>query len=60
MCTGFRVIATARSLSKIEHLRAKGVDILELDVTKFESIAAVKNDVEKLTGGKLDFLVNNA
>ncbi len=60
LSTGFRVFATARSLAKIEPLIAKGIEILELDVTKSESIAAVKEEVKKTTGGKLDFLVNNA
>jgi NAD(P)-dependent dehydrogenase (short-subunit alcohol dehydrogenase family) len=58
--TCFRVFATARSLSKILPLSAKGVEVLELDVTKLESVAAVKSEVEKCTAGKLDFLINNA
>jgi len=57
---GFRVFATARSISKIEALTSKGIETLELDVSKPESIAAAQEDVKKLTGGKLDILINNA
>lgn len=37
-----------------------GMSTLSLEVTKPESIAQAKKDVEELTGGKLDVLVNNA
>lgn len=57
---GIRVFATARDLSKVEHLRNLGLDILQLDVTSADSIAKIAGEVEKATGGKLDFLVNNA
>jgi 1-acylglycerone phosphate reductase len=60
LSTGFRVFATARSSAKIESLAAKGIEILDLDVTKIESIATAKDVVKRKTGGKLDFLVNNA
>lgn len=33
---------------------------LSLDVTKPESVTAIKTEVEKLSDGKLDVLVNNA
>lgn len=33
---------------------------IALDVTSAESIAKCKEEVTELTGGKLDFLVNNA
>jgi len=57
---GYRVFATARSLAKIEPLSSKGIEVLELDVTKPESITTVRADVKKRTGGTLDMLVNNA
>ncbi len=60
LSTGFRVFATARSLAKIEPLAEKGIEILELDVTKSESIGTAKDEVKRKTGGKLNFLVNNA
>lgn len=54
------VCATARDLSKIEHLRQLGCEIIMLDVTKPETIAAAAAIVETKTGGRLDMLVNNA
>lgn len=41
-------------------LAAAGVATLVLDVTNADSIARVKEDVTKITGGTLDILVNNA
>jgi NAD(P)-dependent dehydrogenase (short-subunit alcohol dehydrogenase family) len=37
-----------------------GMSTLQLDVTSKDSIDAAKVEVEKLTGGYLDILVNNA
>lgn len=41
-------------------LKEVGIDTLELDVTEAESVQRVKAQVEKMTGGMLDVLVNNA
>ncbi|CAK7264313.1 NADPH-dependent 1-acyl dihydroxyacetone phosphate reductase [Sporothrix epigloea] len=41
-------------------LAAKGIATVTLDVTSQESITQCKAAVSKLTGGRLDFLVNNA
>ena len=41
-------------------LKALDIETLQLDVTNKESIAAVRDEVASLTGGKLDILVNNA
>lgn len=57
---GLRVFATARDLAKIEHLKAIGLEVLQLDVTSSESIRNAVDEVHKVTGGRLDFLVNNA
>ena len=57
---GVRVFATARDLSKIQHLKSIGLDILELDVTSEESIQDAVKYIQKETGGKLNYLVNNA
>lgn len=54
------MIATARRIEVLEELAAKGVATVQLDVTSKESIAQCKEEVSKLTSGKLDFLVNNA
>lgn len=37
-----------------------GISTLSLDVTNSEDIAAAKTEVERLTGGALDILINNA
>lgn len=58
---GFRVFATLRNRSKAGALeKIKGIEILELDVASEESIHQCAKAVEKLTGGSLDVLVNNA
>lgn len=57
---GFRVFATARNLKKVEHLKALGMEVLALEVTSEESINAAVKDVKTITGGTLDFLVNNS
>ncbi|OBT53102.1 hypothetical protein VE04_08306 [Pseudogymnoascus sp. 24MN13] len=57
---GMRVFATARSTNSLSQLEAKGIEILPLDVTSVESIAALKAEITKRTGGKLDILFNNA
>ncbi|KUI59720.1 NADPH-dependent 1-acyldihydroxyacetone phosphate reductase [Cytospora mali] len=59
--SGLHVIATARNLSVLSDLADKpGFTCLELDVTKQSSIDVCKGEVVKLTGGKLDILINNA
>ncbi|KAL1960387.1 hypothetical protein VTO42DRAFT_8347 [Malbranchea cinnamomea] len=57
---GCYVIATARDISKLESLSSRGIKTLELDVTSPENIVKVKEEVTQITGGKLDYLVNNA
>jgi NADP-dependent 3-hydroxy acid dehydrogenase YdfG len=57
---GDKVIATARTLSKIAHLEELGAAILQLDVTNSpaELEKAAKKAIEIY--GKIDVLVNNA
>lgn len=55
-----RVFATARSTKSLSQLEAKGIETLALDVTSADSIAALKAEITKRTGGKLDMLFNNA
>lgn len=57
---GIHVIATARRPEVLRDLSDLGLTTLPLDVTNPESIAACKKNVNELTGGRLDFLVNNA
>ncbi|KAK4080997.1 hypothetical protein Trihar35433_2102 [Trichoderma harzianum] len=57
---GFQVFATARSLSKVEHLKKLGITTIELDVTSLESIKAAVKVVAVASGSRLDVLVNNS
>ncbi|ROW11829.1 hypothetical protein VPNG_04915 [Cytospora leucostoma] len=58
---GFHVIATARNPSVLSDLADRpGFTCLQLDVTNQSSIDTCRDEVVKLTGGKLDILVNNA
>ncbi|KAK7429863.1 hypothetical protein QQZ08_003482 [Neonectria magnoliae] len=57
---GFRVFATARTPSKVHHLKDLGLDIVLLEVTDSESIKKAAAEVNALTGGKLDILINNS
>lgn len=58
---GLHVFATARSESKMDSLKKlPNITVLPLDVTSRESIDAAVATVSKATGGKLDYIVNNA
>ena len=57
---GLRVFATARQTSSISDLAELGIETLSLEVTSDESVEALKQEVVSRTGGKLDYLVNNA
>ncbi|KAH8690178.1 putative short-chain dehydrogenase/reductase [Talaromyces proteolyticus] len=57
---GLRVFASARNLTKVQHLKTMGLDIIQLDVTDEESIKQAVETVKGATGGTLDFLVNNS
>jgi len=60
LALGDKVIATARSVSKLEDHKKAGADILSLDVTASPSeIKKVADEAYKLYG-RLDYLVNNA
>jgi 1-acylglycerone phosphate reductase len=54
------VIATARRAEVLKEMEDMGMTTIALDVTDADSIAACKEKVSDLTGGKLDYLVNNA
>lgn len=57
---GLLVIATARNESSMASLQALGVHTLALDVTSSKSIDAAKEEVTRITNGKLNILFNNA
>ena len=60
LARGDRVIATARSLSSIEHLKSENCSILELDITSGSEILHQKAKEAIDIWGKVDILVNNA
>lgn len=55
-----RVIATARNLSRVAHLEKLGMETLQLDVLSPQSIQECVANVSKMTGGRLDILLNNS
>ncbi|KAJ5242338.1 Glucose/ribitol dehydrogenase [Penicillium citrinum] len=57
---GMRVFATARSTGSLSNLEDMGIETFALDVTNAASIAALRDEIVKRTGGKLDMLFNNA
>jgi 1-acylglycerone phosphate reductase len=54
------VFATARSTKAVSSLEEKGIETFVLDVTSVQSITALKVEIVKRTGGKLNMLFNNA
>nr|POF14034.1 short-chain dehydrogenase cctt [Quercus suber] len=57
----FHVFATARDISTTGNLDTlSNVEILELDVTKPQTILRCKETIRDRTGGRLDVLINNA
>jgi 1-acylglycerone phosphate reductase len=58
--SGLHVIATARNKDVLKDLESVGMSTLSLDVTNAKDIENARKEVEALTGGKLDILVNNA
>ena len=57
---GLRVFATARKPAVLTEFQEKGIETIILDVCSDASIAAAVDEVTKLTGGTLDYLVNNS
>ncbi|KAL3484064.1 hypothetical protein BJX62DRAFT_219262 [Aspergillus germanicus] len=55
------IFATARDISKMSALADKSnITLLPLDVTNAQSIKSAVATVSSATGGKLDYLINNA
>lgn len=58
---GLTVFATARSPAKMAHLKALGINTIELDVTSTDSIVRAVEVVRQATEARgLDILINNA
>lgn len=56
----FRVFATARTTAKMDELAARGIEVLELDVTRDESVDHAIDEILRSTHGVIDVLINNA
>ena len=57
--TPYRVFAAARSLRDVADLKLEGIEVVQLDVTDPESVAAVVDRIV-LIAGRIDLLVCNA
>ena len=57
---GYTVIATLLAHESRTHLTDVGVHVFTSDVTKDDDTAALREEVEAITGGGLDILVNCA
>jgi 1-acylglycerone phosphate reductase len=59
---GVTVLATARRVETLVDLTSqyKNIEAFALELEDFESVKRLKGAVESRTGGRLDFLVNNA
>lgn len=55
------MIATSRKLETMQDLvKSDIIETVSIDVCSEDSIARAKKQIEVLTAGKLDYLVNNA
>ncbi|KAK7570192.1 short chain dehydrogenase/reductase [Phyllosticta citricarpa] len=57
---GLRVFASARRAESLADLAEVGIETVSLEVHKPDSVRQVRREIEELTGGTLDYLVNNA
>lgn len=60
VASGLSVIATLLPHEGRKHLDHPQIHVLDLNVTKEEEMLPFKKQVEAITAGKLDVLVNNA
>ena len=56
---GFKVYGAARGLEEMQDLKARGISIVSLDLTKEESIIGCVNSILEKEG-RIDILINNA
>lgn len=60
VASGLSVIATLLPHEEQKHLDNPKIYVLHLDVTQEEQMLPFKKEVDTITAGKLDVLVNNA
>jgi len=56
---GYQVYATARRVDRMKDLAEKGIRIMEMDVTRDESMVTAVESIYR-TSGQIDILINNA
>lgn len=56
---GYRVLASARKPEDVQSLASTGLEAIELDLDSSESIRRACEEAIRLTGGRIDALVNN-
>jgi len=56
---GYRVFATARSLSDVEKLQEEGFEAYQLDLTDSDSLNQAVDSILEKTGNRIDALFNN-
>jgi NADP-dependent 3-hydroxy acid dehydrogenase YdfG len=60
LARGDKVIATARNVDKIEHLKAQGADVLQLDITASQEVMDDKAAEALRLHGRIDVLIHSA
>jgi len=58
--TVFALVRSKSTANKLEALNARNVHILEADIVDVPALKAAATEVAKVTGGSLDYLINNA
>jgi len=58
--TVFAVVRNTKTATGLQEIGRKNVHILEADITDHKTLKAAAAEVSKVTGGKLDVLINNA
>ncbi|KAF7360633.1 NAD(P)-binding protein [Mycena venus] len=56
----FAVVRNKATANQLQNLPCKNITIIEADITNSNALASAANEVSKITGGKLDYLINNA
>ncbi|KAJ6598604.1 hypothetical protein B0H10DRAFT_2179110 [Mycena sp. CBHHK59/15] len=58
--TVFAIVRNKATATKLNDLPRKNIIVLEADITDPKALKAAASEVSKVTGGKLDYLINNA
>jgi len=58
--TVFALVRSRKNDQKLVEMGAKNVHILEADITDVKALKIAAAEVNKITGGSLDYLINNA